>query len=920
MDTKDYTTGVSGTDTFEDWRRKTNGVIETVNAIPSSYASKDGVLLTNNTPQTVDGNKTFNGLIVSGGGGNVPLTSNSSSELVLNNNILISNGKSVSAHSLVSQSGILTLNQRSYTWPNQDNWNDGYVFHNAIDGTILFKSVADVATQVSNSIATSSLVSTHPVTPVGTVIGIKLTGTADNVLDGRWLKCDGETPYNSTDYPALASILGADPNGTFITPDLRTKVLIGSSGATGFIGATGAAGPSYYDVHYYIKAIPDNVATFSLTSGKGITLQGQGGTSSINLFGGSVSLNTSAEFSFDTSNKLLLADGGVNHTKLQNASPTVTTGAVGIPLRDTNGYVRGNTPGVIEPISPADSILTNKKYVDSFAGSKDHKIRALNGRGFNSYGVQPSNGCVFVNYDKRVNVYGLTNDSRGRRYGAYSDTEACGHTLPLYDRNVKKVYTDTYNTYILYEDNTVWSYGLNTTRKSGVTEKSITSQYLPGPKPAFNGASIKEVILSYDTNAETAYALTNDGRLWVAGDNTNGQLGLNSTQKSTSTDFLPSADGLAGKFITKAWLIGGGNTQTGYALANDNTLWACGYGGFGQMGRFQTRAINRQWVPVLDPVSVPFGKTTTRDVNIYTTTGSHGLQTYDVINIGSVYYVVKVLTSTTFELHKNDSLNDYASQSTPIVIGTSTPVHSRLVSVRDAAFGGTGSNTFGYIQTLDNSLLAWGFGTYGQLGNGSNAHRSIPTPVSKTIGSTVKAASVYTGLDWTVHFIAVTSGHLYACGDNRLGQLGISQNGGTRNQFEKVDLPDLIDTGLPITANDYSVHRFFSPGTDCRFCVFKSGTAMRLAAWGTNYENKLGSDNNANLYNRPQRVYVDNDSNVIDVQTTQIFGVNDDISTILIQDSNQEYGDLYTCGYHYYNINNVPFKTIIPYFTKVKNI
>jgi alpha-tubulin suppressor-like RCC1 family protein len=472
----------------------------------------------------------------------------------------------------------------------------------------------------------------------------------------------------------------------------------------------------------------------------------------------------------------------------------------------------------------------------------------------------------------------------------------------------------------------VYSYGLNNSRKTGVTDVFANTTYLSSPNLAFGGEAIDEVILSYDSAAEAVYARTSDGRLWVAGSNLYGQLGLGSSApNTTSNTYLPRATNPAGKTVSKAWLIGGGDKQTGYVLATDNTLWACGYGGYGQMGRVLISNVNDSWVPVLNPVTASYlgGATTySSATKVYTSAADHGLQNYDVVKSGTNNYVVAYLTARTFTLRTNDLITLTNNYSPQVAFSGGTQIHKRMTGIDNAAFGGTNGETFGYIQTTDNTLYAWGYGTYGQLGNGSTSHRSIPTAVSKTSGSTVKSQTLYTGLDHTVHFIstAATGNHLYACGRNNLGQLGIGQNGGIQSLFEQVSVVNLSNSGLQITGNDYSVYRFFSPGTDCRFCIFQSGTNKKLAAWGANPYNKLGTHNNADSHNSPQNVYVENDSNVTDVQTTVIRESNGDLTTIMIMDDNQEYGDLHTCGYHYYNVGGFPDTTAVPYFTKSKNI
>jgi alpha-tubulin suppressor-like RCC1 family protein len=928
--------GVSGSETFETWRQKTNGIIQKVGIIDSTYAVRSATLLLDSTHQNVGQNKTFNGVRIDGNGGTVPITANSQSELVLTNNVVVGDDKTVSANSLICRGNTLSIAGKPYTFPAASGAFEGYAYHNP-QGEIVFKDQSEIVTAVINDLAqaTTNVVATKNITPIGTVIAIRFPSngaTPDELIDDMWLLCNGDT-FLQTDYPELFALLGGNT-----LPNFTGDVLMGAPGATGPLkvvteGATGADASIYTYVWYYIKARPDSVTTFTITSGDGITLNGRNEigqittNSPINIYGGSVSLNVGNEFAFDSSSKtLLLANGSISHTKLTNANTAITTGATGIVLRDTSGHIRGNTPGISDP-SGEGAILTNKAYVDTVAGSKDYKIRSLNGRGFNSYGFQPTYGCVFINHDKRVKVYGHNAPSTGNRYGMMVTFDANGHNLPLFDKDVKKVYSDNYNTYILYNDDTVYSYGFNTRRKTGITSLSATDSgaALTGPREAFGGDSIEEVILSYDIAAETVYALTKDGRLWVAGSNTNGQLGLNiTTPTSTSNTYLPRVSSVFGKTIVKAWLIGGGVTQTGYALADDKTLWACGYGLLGQMGRHTLTQSNPVWVPVLNHTSTPYvGGSTSRisTTGVYTSTNDHDLQTYDVIRIGTANYVVNVLTFRTFTLHANDLLT--SPQSTPLVnFTTATPVWKRMVDIADAAFGGTGANTFAYVQKTDGTLYAWGSNGSGQLGINSIANTSIPTLVPITAGTAVKSSAVYTGLDNTVHFIS-TTGHLYACGSNAFGLLGINSSAPSVSSFQQITVAHLnVASRLPISNNNYSVYKFFSTGTNSRFCIFESGNDKKLTAWGSNANNKLGADNDAGSYSAPKHVYIENVNNVTDIQTSLLVSAaGGELTTILIGDTNNSgFGDLHTCGYHYYNINNVTHGTVLPYFTKVKNI
>lgn len=879
------TVGVLGSDTFETWRQKTNGVVSEVDTISSNYVSRNAVLLLNSTPQTVSGLTTFGGGIVIGGaGGSVPISSNSSNELVLTNNVVLS-GKNLSAQSLISTSPTISIGGESYVWPTGAGAGDGYLYHEGED--LIFKNTQEVVNEVLDSVGQQGLTYTQELTPVGAII--EVSAALPSIEEGLWLNCDGGS-INSIDYPDLFALIGAT------LPNLN-------------VGGK----------FYVIKALPENVTLFSLAAGQGLTTSRPSGAA-LDINGGTLSLKVNTtEFDFNLSDNgsLILKTGGVSYTKLNNADTSVITAITNIPLRDSSGYVRGNTPGVTTSASGDGAILVNKAYADGLTVSKDHKFIRLNGRGFNSYGVMPHRGMTCVDYDKYAKVFGENGDLFGRRFGQTGGTDAYGHSLPPYDNDVSKIYVDDLNTYVLYNDGKVYSHGFNTTRKTGNVESGVNTSTLNGPRRAFGSELISEIILSYDADAGTAYALNTSHDLLVAGRNDFGQLGLNVTNNNSDGSILPQRTNVKGKKIAKAWLIGGGNTQTGYALAQDDgTLWACGYGLKGQIGRGEYVAANYFWLPVLNPESSNYvGGTTTYASGEYTSTNAHALQDYDIVISGVNKYVVEYVNSNKFKLHPNANLNNAGQYVTSF--SPSTQILQRLSNIENAYFGGTGSNTFAYAKLQDGTLYSWGYNGFGQLGLSDRTNRNIPTPVLAT-QSSLKATNVYTGLDDTVHFIG-NNGYLYACGNNANGELGIAKNGGFETIFKRLAVENLDSSGLNITGNEYSVYRFFSTGTNSRFCIFQSGTHKKLTAWGSDSFGKLGADRNANSYNKPQNVYIKNDEYVSDVQTCTVAN-GGEIAFILVNDPGQSYGDMYSCGYHWYNFNGVPNGAKVPFFSKVKKV
>jgi hypothetical protein len=896
---------VNITDTFETWRQKTNDLVTEVSSFSSTYALKNNTLLLDASAQSVNGVKTFENGIVLGVNGAV-VTYNSQGGYVSFVNDIVVNGRNVTALKFNNTGSTLAINGLTYTFPSVNT--NGYLYNTA--GIISFASSDQMVNDALSAFA-QNLTLTENVIPVGTIVPFK---GAPTDMASLWLKCDGSTIPAGSVYDALRTALG-----TTTVPNLIGKSLIGKNGSNDLLGDINTAtdNDEYLPVDFYIKAKPGNIGTFSLISSNGITLTPTGGSpgGTIGFGGGSIALKVGSEFSFN-GGALQLASASIENSKLKNASSSAAVSTVA--LRNASGQLKAADIG---PGDTDSTLVVNKKYADSLVDAKEHKFKGINAKGFASYNVQPYKGITCLDVDNNVFVYGRNTTDYGRRFGRY-DGDAYGHALSGRRASpVDKVYCDTHNTYVLWEDGIVYSHGYNTNRKTGSTSASVTADYVNGPRLAFNGEAIQEVILSYDndpgnSNAGSVYALTTSGELWAAGDNTYGQLG-DGTTSDTSTVKIPFKTDVKGKVVTKAWLIGGNKTQTGYALTNDGQLWACGYGQYGQIGRFTPStsstpaAINSKWVPVLNAVYDRTIGAVTRSGTTYTK-NSHGLSEYDKILSDNKYYTVNVVNTNQFKLCTDDSLGTNVS----ITLLSTDKVYTRVSGVKDVAPGGRGNETFAIIVFTSGTVKVIGRNKYGQLGvDGSNIYAS--TAISIT-----NIASAYTGLDYCVHLVT-NSGKLYAAGDNRYGLLGINSSDSSKSVFTIISSDDLSDSNLS-NPSAYEVYRFFSVGgpgdRTSRFCIFKSGTDYKLAAWGSAKWDNLGTDSDADFHGKPQNVYIGKNKDVVQVTSCEL---NDDgavATLILTQDEGHDYGNLYVCGYQYFNFNSYPNGARVPYFTQVKNV
>src|SRR4051794_1848349 len=109
--------------------------------------------------------------------------------------------------------------------------------------------------------------------------------------------------------------------------------------------------------------------------------------------------------------------------------------------------------------------------------------------------------------------------------------------------------------------------------------------------------------------------------------------------------------------------------------------------------------------------------------------------------------------------------------------GSTASMRSAPVQVSGLTAGATPGVTAiatGHYHSLallsDGSAKAWGFGTAGQLGNGTFATKRAPVTVM--LNKTTRLTGITKLAGGRAHSLAIVGGHVYAWGDNSYGQLG----------------------------------------------------------------------------------------------------------------------------------------------------
>ncbi|WP_413462855.1 Ig-like domain repeat protein, partial [Salinispora arenicola] len=291
--------------------------------------------------------------------------------------------------------------------------------------------------------------------------------------------------------------------------------------------------------------------------------------------------------------------------------------------------------------------------------------------------------------------------------------------------------------------------------------------------------------------AGTAYglALTSAGTVLAWGDNSAGQLGDGTTTDSSTpvTVDLP-----AGTTITA---VAAGDRHS-LALTSTGTMLAWGENFIGQLGDGTT---TRRSTPVA--VDLPAGTTVT------------------AVAAGDRHSLALTSADTVLAWGDNSAgqLGDGTTTDSSTPVTVDLPAGTTITTVAAGAY-------HSLALTSADTMLAWGYNIFGQLGDGTTTDRDTPVAVDLPAGTTITTVA-----GGARHTLAMTSaGTMLAWGHNNFGQLG---DGTTtdRSTPVAVDLP--ADTTITTTTTTVAAGAFHS------LAVTSAGTML---AWGYNALGQLG--------------------------------------------------------------------------------
>jgi alpha-tubulin suppressor-like RCC1 family protein len=365
-------------------------------------------------------------------------------------------------------------------------------------------------------------------------------------------------------------------------------------------------------------------------------------------------------------------------------------------------------------------------------------IRTISAGGYHSVALS-DNGKVYVTGWNKYGQLGL---------GDKTNRNTFKPVTSLKDKNITAVATGEYHSFALTNDGKVYAAGGNSNGQLGLGD--TTDRGVFELVTALEDKNVVAIVTGYFHS----FALTDDGKVYAAGDNQYGRLGLGDTDWRLGFTLVTS---LEGKNI-KALSADGFHS---FAIDSDGKVYAAGNNSFGQLGLG-----NWTETHVFKPVTSLEGKNIVAieagywhsialdsEGKVYTT----GNKENGRLGVGDVFFHLKVFTPVT-------SLNDKN------IVAISGHYHSLALS-DDGKVYATGDNGFGQLGLGDDKI-------------NRDSFELVTSLEDRNISSISAASSNY-------HSLALDdNGNVYSAGLNQYGELGLGLNDYERRYvFEPVTLP-----------------------------------------------------------------------------------------------------------------------------------
>ena len=239
------------------------------------------------------------------------------------------------------------------------------------------------------------------------------------------------------------------------------------------------------------------------------------------------------------------------------------------------------------------------------------------------------------------------------------------------------------------------------------------------------------------SNGSSTIVLKNDGTLWGIGVGTSGELGLGTTGNKSSWTQITTNVGNINRIFC--------GSRSMFMIKNDGTLWACGADDGGKLGL----GLNSGDVKSFQKVQITGNIGNALDIKDISFGGNH---TVILKNDGTVWGAG---WDTGGELGlSNDNLGNRTSFT-----------KLNIDNVKRIQCG----STYTMVLKNDGTLWATGHNDCGQFGLGYTSDESKFIKITMNVDNVVDIAC-----GDSCSFVIKSNGEIWACGDNRYGQLGLN--------------------------------------------------------------------------------------------------------------------------------------------------